>query len=116
MVDTSQVRGLIASLLHLGKNLDPEDMSVLYGWIYSVSVALQPFPLEHRYFCENCRDSFGIPRERLNAGLEALKLALNRVQEQEIVVRENDLSPDYLKLLKKVFGDRVSPSGQKQES
>ncbi|HMK33810.1 MAG TPA: hypothetical protein VK463_02000 [Desulfomonilaceae bacterium] len=103
MVDLRQAKGLITSLLRYGENLDPEDMSVLYGWIYSASVALQPFPAEHRAFSACCRESFDAPRERLNAGLNALREVLEN-PENESGFQQEIITVDYQKLLKKVLG------------
>gem|GEM_PF-2269898 len=112
MVTVDQARELIASLFDLGKNIDPDDLSVLYGWIHSAYVALQPFPEEHGRFRDDCRNSLGAPRERFHAGMAALEAAREKVCEKNLSPLQEP-SPEYLKLLQRVLRPPTDPDGAK---
>jgi hypothetical protein len=110
MVTGDQARKLIASLFDLGKTIDPDDLSVLYGWIHSAYVALQPFPEEHRRFREDCRNSLGAPRERFQAGMAALEGALVNASQANLFPQHGP-SPEYLKLLHRVVRQSTGAEG-----
>jgi hypothetical protein len=98
MMEHDQARELLESFISQGETLDPDDMSVLYGWIFSASVAIQPFPPQHKEFCDHCRNSFDPPRQRLEAGLLALRRALQEA-ESGVQVEEKNVSAEYWRLL-----------------
>jgi hypothetical protein len=102
MVSPVEARELIASLINRGENLDPYDMTILYGWIYSSYLALEPLPTEHRKFCRSCLDSFDPPRKRFQSGLALLRTALEKA-EKGFAIDEGSLSEDYKRLLKRVL-------------
>ena len=102
MSTRADVKELLESFILQGETLDPEDMSVLYGWIFSASVAIQPFAEEHREFCDLCRNSFDPPRARLQAGLNALKKALEAL-EAGAHISEKDISADLSRLMERVL-------------
>jgi len=102
MVSPTEARELIASLIYRGENLDPHDMTILYGWIYSSYLALEPFPTEHRKFCRSCLDSFDPPRKRFQSGLALLRTALEEA-EKGLSINAGKLSEDYKRLLKRVL-------------
>ncbi len=102
MVSQAEAKKFLSSLIKFGKTLDPEDTTVLYGWIYSSSVALQPFPAEHDRFCHLCLHSFSPPETRLKTGLKILKTVLEKA-EAGLAICEDNISDDYCKLLRRVF-------------
>lgn len=102
MVSQAEAQKFLLSLIKLGKTLDPEDTTVLYGWLYSSSVALQPFPSEHDRFCNLCLHSFSPPETRLKMGLRIMKSALEKA-ESGLPIRQEHISDDYCKLLRRVF-------------
>jgi len=102
MVNPAEVKGLIASLIRRGESVDPHDMTVVYGWIYSSYIALEPFPAAHRKFCEICLDSFDPPRKRFESGLTLLREAFEKMDE-DFTVHEDKLSEDYKRLMRRVM-------------
>ncbi|MBI4964779.1 MAG: hypothetical protein HY913_15995 [Desulfomonile tiedjei] len=102
MVTPADAKELLASLIRRGETLDSHDMTVLYGWIYSSYIALEPFPWEHRKFCERCLDSFDPPGKRFASGLLVLREALEK-SDKALTIREAKLSDDYKKLLRRVL-------------
>ncbi len=98
MVSKLQAKELIRSLVKRGEMLDPGDMTLFYGWVYSSYVALEPFPGEHCSFCKRCLDSFDPPDRKLRRGLLLLRSALGKL-EKGISFPRIVVSEDYLKLL-----------------
>ena len=109
MVSYAQAKELIESLVNRGEGLDPRDLTLFYGWVYSSYVALEPFPSEHRRFCRRCLDSFDTPDRKLKTGLVLLKSALGK-QEKCLPLAEMTLSSDYLKLLARFLQFSRTPS------
>ncbi len=98
MTNHLQAEELIESLINRGESLDPRDLTLFYGWIYSSYVSLEPFPLEHRKFGERCLDSFDIPNKRLKVGLSVMKAALEKAK-KGLPIEDSSVSDDYKKLL-----------------
>lgn len=101
MVSPAEARELIASLIRRGETVDPHDMTVVYGWIYSSYLALEPFPADHRKFCKRCLDSLDPPGKRFKSGLTLLKQAFEKIDE-DFTIRDDRLSEDYKRLLRRV--------------
>ncbi len=109
MVNYVQAQELLKSLVNRGQGLDPRDLTLFYGWVYSSYVALEPFPSEHRRFCERCLDSFDTPDRKLKRGMLLLKSALEKLEKGSALPK---LSPskDYLKLLTRFLQFAHTPS------
>ncbi|HMK35052.1 MAG TPA: hypothetical protein VK463_08300 [Desulfomonilaceae bacterium] len=102
MVSRTQAKQFISSVMKFGKTIDPEDTTVLYGWLYTSSIALQPFPTEYSRFCDRCLHSFDSPETRLRTGLKILKAAAEKVDSEERI-RLDKVTGEYFKLLERVF-------------
>jgi hypothetical protein len=102
MVNPAEAKELIASLIRRGESVDPHDMTVVYGWIYSSYLALEPLAAEHRRFCKLCLDSFDPPRKRFETGLTILREAFEKI-EKDFTIPENKISEDYKRLLMRVL-------------
>jgi hypothetical protein len=98
MVSNTQAKALIKSLVNRGESLDPKDLTMFYGWVYSSYVALEPFPSEHCKFCERCLDSLDSPERKLRRGLILLRTALGKLKRVP-QLPEIAISKDYLNLL-----------------
>ncbi len=101
MVSPAEAKELIASLIRRGETVDPHDMTVVYGWIYSSYLALEPLPAQHSKFSKLCLDSFDPPRKRFETGLTVLREALEQI-ETGFTIDEGGISEDYEKLLRRV--------------
>jgi hypothetical protein len=101
MASPAEAKELIASLIRRGESVDPHDMTVVYGWIYSSYLALEPLPAQHSKFCKLCLDSFDPPRKRFETGLTVLREALEQI-EAGFAIGGDGLSEDYEKLLRRV--------------
>ncbi len=102
MIAHEQAKALIASLLDHGERIDPEDLSVLYGWIHSAMVALQPFGEERKRFHDSCWGSLGPPAAMLEAGLAVLASVMKTAY-VPWVIDEKSVSVGYLNLYNRVF-------------
>ncbi|MBI5250669.1 MAG: hypothetical protein HY912_14355 [Desulfomonile tiedjei] len=102
MVNHLQAKELLQSLVNRGESLDTRDLTLFFGWIYSSYVSLEPFPVEHRKFCERCLDSFDSPNIRHQAGLALLKSALAKA-ERGRPIPDSTVSKDYLNLVNRFF-------------
>lgn len=102
MVSPAEAKELIASLICRGETVDPHDMTVVYGWIYSSYLSLEPLPPEHRRFCKLCLDSFDPPTKRFETGLTILREAFEKI-EKDFTIPENKISDDYKRLLMRVL-------------
>jgi hypothetical protein len=91
----------LSCVIKFGKTIDPEDTTVLYGWLYSSSIALQPFPSEYERFCNLCLHSVSPPEERWKKGLKILKNTFDRAQ-SGLAINEDNISDDYVRLLRRV--------------
>ena len=98
MVNHLQAKELLESLVNRGESLDPRDLTLFYGWIYSSYVSLEPFPSEHLRFCHRCLDTFDTPNRKLKAGLALLKSAVGKA-EKGLPIPDSIISQDYVKLL-----------------
>jgi hypothetical protein len=98
MVSNTQAKALIKSLVNRGESLDPRDLTMFYGWVYSSYIALEPFPSERCKFCERCLDSFDSPDRKLSRGLVLLRIALGKLKRMP-PLPEAEVSRDYLNLL-----------------
>ena len=101
MVKEAQAKELIVSLLKRGETIDPQDMTLLYAWMYSSYLALEPFPAAHRKYCKRCFDSFDPPAKRLRAALLILRSGLRKVEAGYFQIKEDKISADYTNLLKR---------------
>ncbi|AFM25384.1 hypothetical protein [Desulfomonile tiedjei] len=99
MVNHIQAGTLIRTLLSRADTLDPRDLTLFYGWVYSSYLALEPFPNEHKKFCRRCLDSFDSPNRKLKVGCVLLQSALWK-SEHNIPIKQN-VSEDYRKLLQR---------------
>lgn len=109
MTNHLQAEELIESLINRGESLDPRDLTLFYGWIYSSYVSLEPFPLEHRKFCGRCLESFDSPNKRLKAGLSLMKAALEKAKQGQ-PIQDSSLSNDYRKLLNRFLQFSRAPN------
>jgi hypothetical protein len=101
MVSPAEAKELIASLIRRGETVDPHDMTVVYGWIYSSYISLEPLPAAHRKFCKLCLDSFNPPNKRFETGLTILKEAFEKI-EKDFAIPKNKISDNYKRLLTRV--------------
>ena len=101
-MDDTQAMELLESFVRQGETIDPDNMSLLYGWIFSAAVAIQPYPTQHKEFCNNCRNSFAPPRERLSAGLATLRKAVHEAR-AGAHGQEKNVTADYWKLLNRTL-------------
>ena len=105
MVSHARAEELIRSLVKKGECLDPRDLTLFYGWVYSSYLSLEPFPSVHVRFGRRCLDKFDAPDRKLKIGLCLMKSALQRI-ENGADIPDSMLSKDYLSLL-----DRFSQFG-----
>jgi hypothetical protein len=110
MVNHTQAGKLIRTLLSRANTLDPRDLTLFYGWVYSAYLALEPFPKEHKRFGRRCLDSFDPPSQKLKVGSILLETALWK-SENNIPLKE-DVSQDYEKLLERTMRFSFPEAGE----
>lgn len=115
MIDHEQAKALIASLIDHGESIDPEELSVLYGWIHSAMVALEPFGQERKRFQDSCWRSLGPPAAMLEAGLSVLASVMKTAY-VPWVLDENSVSAGYLNLINRVFSPARRPQDDGDEA
>jgi hypothetical protein len=115
MIDHERAKALVASLIDHGERIDPVDLSVLYGWIHSAMVALEPFGEERKRFHDSCWGSLGPPAAMLEAGLTVL-VSVMKTAYVPWVLDEKSVSAGYLNLYNRVFSPHKGLEGDGDES